>query len=1050
MKSIALKCLAGLMLLGLLAAPILLTAQQQPEGSTKVYAGTANPVPLINQPLVPDATRPHGPGFMLTVNGTGFVSTSVVKWNGSARTTTFVSASQLKANILALDIALASTASVTVVNPSPGGGTSNVAFFDVTIATSAIVLTKSGFGAASTPASVAVGDFNRDGKLDLAVANEGRNNISILLGKGDGTFQAAVNYGLGSGTPEPAAVAVGDFNGDGKLDLAVANAGTSNVTVLLGNGDGTFQAPVDYAAGSGFSVAVGDFNGDGKLDLAVANVASNNISVLLGNGDGTFQNAVHYSAGATPFWVAVGDFNRDGKLDLVVANDGGNNVSVLLGNGDGTFQAAVNYSTGSGPTSVAVGDFNGDGKLDLAVANNASNNISVLLGNGDGTFRPAINYGAGSGSRTVAVGDFNGDGKLDLVVANNAVNGGTPSVSVLLGNGDGTFQTAVDYTAGVEPEWVALGDFNRDGKLDIAIADYSSSTVFVLSASVTFADQVLGTTSPIQPAMLTNYGTTDLTITSITIAGANSGDFSQTNNCGSSLPPGASCTVNVTFTPAQIGTRTATLSISDNAPASPQTVLLAGAGTVVSFSPPSLDFGRVQLGQYKVLPTTLTNTGSTTLTITGITAAGSGFSQTNNCESTIGPGAYCTITATFRPTGIGLFTGTVFVYDNGGGSPQQVALSGSGHSMGMDGYVMRSALSTVQTAAVPSPTGPSQVGTRVVQMVDPLRDDPFLGNGTKRELLVRFWYPASITEGCEPAAYTSPAVWSYFSQLAGFPLPEVRTNSCLDAPITEGPHPVVVFTHGYTGTFTDYTFLFEDLASRGYVVAAVDHTYEATAVEFPDGRLVKSVFGSHLAENTLRSDGQSFSLAVSVRLKDLKFVVDELARLNGEASGPFAGKLDLTRVAIAGHSLGGLTALLGVKQDARFKAAVMLDASMSDGSASLTETPVLVLAMGREQWSDEECRLWSDLRGPRFAVNLKGAEHVTPSDAVWLAKGAIKTGPMGSEKTIEALRNYIAAFLDANLRDKPFDPLLTGPSSEYPDAAVTTQKQSLCGKAIDH
>jgi hypothetical protein len=170
-------------------------------------------------------------------------------------------------------------------------------------------------------------------------------------------------------------------------------------------------------------------------------------------------------------------------------------------------------------------------------------------------------------------------------------------------------------------------------------------------------------------------------------------------------------------------------------------------------------------------------------------------------------------------------------------------------------------------------------------MVDPLRDDPFLGNGTKRELLVRFWYPASITEGCDPAAYTSPAVWSYFSELAGFPLPDVRTNSCLDAPISMGPHPVVVFTHGYTGTFTDYTFLFEDLASRGYVVAAVDHTYEATAVEFLDGRLVKSVFGSHLAENTLRRDGQSFSLAVSMRSKDLQFVVDELERLNGEASG---------------------------------------------------------------------------------------------------------------------------------------------------------------------
>ena len=195
---------------------------------------------------------------------------------------------------------------------------------------------------------------------------------------------------------------------------------------------------------------------------------------------------------------------------------------------------------------------------------------------------------------------------------------------------------------------------------------------------------------------------------------------------------------------------------------------------------------------------------------------------------------------------------------------------------------------------MPGTTGPSKVGTRVMHIVDSVRDDLFLGNGTKRELLVRFWYPASLSQGCELAEYTSPSVWSYFSQLLALPLPEVKTNSCSDAPITEGPHPVVVFTHGYTATFTDYTFLFEDLASRGYVVASVDHTFEATAVEFPDGRFVKSIFGSHLAEDTLRSDEQNLSFAVWMRSKDLKFVVDDLARLNGEASGPFAGKLDLT------------------------------------------------------------------------------------------------------------------------------------------------------------
>lgn len=363
---------------------------------------------------------------------------------------------------------------------------------------------------------------------------------------------------------------------------------------------------------------------------------------------------------------------------------------------------------------------------------------------------------------------------------------------------------------------------------------------------------------------------------------------------------------------------------------------------------------------------------------------------------------------------------------------------------------MRSALATQSMVAVPSPTGPSRVGTRVMDLVDSMRDDPLADNGTKRELLVRFWYPATLAQDCERAGYTSPQVWSYFSELLGIPLPEVETNSCLDAPITDGAHPVVVFTHGYTGTFTDYTFLFEDLASRGYVVAAVDHTYEATAVEFFDGRLVKSLFGSHLAEDTLRADSQAFSLAVSVRLKDLAFIMDELRRLNAGADRAFSGKLDMSRVALAGHSLGATAALLGVEQEPRFRVGIIIDGGVPDASVRVIQKPVLLLAMGREQWSDEECRLWSDLRGPRLAVNFEGAEHVTPSDAVWLAKYTVKTGTMGPEKTIEALRNYIATFLDANLRGRQFDPLLTGPSSDYPDAAVTTQKQLLCSEAMDH
>jgi hypothetical protein len=763
-------------------------------GPLEILSSTAfaaeNPVPLINQPLVPDAVNPGGEGFTLTVNGTGFVSGAVVNWNHSSLATTFVRASQLTASVPAPDIAAATAASVTVVNPSPGGGTSNVMFFEVTPASSSIALgAPSAFGAGTEPDSVAVGDFNGDGKLDLAVANEGSNNISILLGMGDGTFQAAVDYGAGTA---PDSVAVGDFRRDGKLDLVVANDGSNNVSILLGNGDGTFQAAVNYGVGSApTSVAVGDFNGDGKLDLAVVNELSNNVSILLGNGDGMFQAAVNYGAGLSLFSVAVGDFNGDGKLDLAVASGGSDYVSVLLGNGDGTFKTAVQYVAGLEPISVAVADFNGDGKLDLAVANYESNNVSILLGKGDGTFQAAVDYGIGTENYpatpgSVAVGDFNGDGKLDLVV------GGVESdnvsvVSVLLGNGDGTFQAAVNYGAGAGQTSVAVGDFNGDGRLDLAFpasvllqtpiaslsstslnfgnqlvgttsapnqvtvsnpsglaltissitvtgtnaADFSqtntcgtglaigaSCTITVTfrptqtgprtasvtitdnaagspqtislsgiglvsgpnatpsPTSLTFATQLVGTSSSAQPVTLTNYGKMALSISSV----AASGDFSQTNTCGSSLAAEASCTISVTFKPTQRGTRTGTLSITDNAAGSPQTVSLTGTGTVVEFNPTSLSFGSVKRGSFKTLTTTLSNTGSTALSISGITITGStAFSQTNTCGTSVAAGGSCTITATFRPLGIGGFSGDVSVSDSGGGIPQQVPLSGSAY-----------------------------------------------------------------------------------------------------------------------------------------------------------------------------------------------------------------------------------------------------------------------------------------------------------------------------------------------------------------------------------
>jgi hypothetical protein len=663
-------------------------------------AAAANPVPFINQALSPDAVAPGGPSLTLTVNGTGFVSGSVVHWNGSARVTNFISNSKLTATVLASDVSNFNTASVTAFNPAPGGGTSNVVFFETTRPTSIVALANpSDFVTGQGSASVATGGFTGNGKIDLVVANSGSNNVSVLLGNGDGTFQAAVNYDVGSG---PQLVATGDFNGDGKTDLVVANSGSNNVSVLLGNGDGTFQTAVNYDVGSGPQfVATGDFNGDGKLDLVVANSGGTSVSVLLGNGDGTFQIPLDFAVGVAPFSVAVGDFNGDDKLDLAVVSFG-SSVNVLLGNGDGTFQPAVAYPAGNVVTiSVVAADFNGDGKLDLAVANISTGNVgpgsvSVLLGNGDGTFQPAVAYSVGSNtdSATIAAGDFNGDGKLDLVVA-TAGTDLSNNINLLLGNGDGTFQAAVNYGAGSNFS-VVPADFNGDGRLDVAVVGPVSSAVsallqpglvsgpsaFLSPESLTFATQLLGTTSAPQPVLLSNYGTATLTLASI----ATTTNFTETDDCGSSVAAGAGCTINVTAAPSSIGSLDGALSVTDDAPGSPQVAPLSSSSTEVALSG-SLRFGcfpgPIFLGGHCVCNTSgtamLTNMGTTSLDISSITISGD-FSETNNCPASLGAGQSCSIGVTWLKSVAGPFSsGTLSVFDNGGASPQTVPLSAQKH-----------------------------------------------------------------------------------------------------------------------------------------------------------------------------------------------------------------------------------------------------------------------------------------------------------------------------------------------------------------------------------
>ena len=324
------------------------------------------------------------------------------------------------------------------------------------------------YAVGTNPFDGELGDLNGDGKPDLAVANNGSSNISVLLGNGDGTFAAKTDYDVG----QPAyGVVFTDLNSDGKLDIVAETSfsSTQNVSVLLGNGNGTFQTRVDYAF-SGLaqpnSILASDFNNDTKPDIVVVN--GSGATVFLGNGDGTLNTPASYGSSDFATSVAVGDFNADGKIDLAVSSygfsiNGVGVVSVMLGKGDGTFFSPVNYSSAISPFSIVKGDFNGDGKLDLATANIQLDSVSILLGNGDGTFASRVDYPAGGFPYEMSTGDINSDGKTDLVIAGNG--GG---LSILKGNGDGTFQKSVNFLGG--GFFATVLDLNGDAKPDIISA----------------------------------------------------------------------------------------------------------------------------------------------------------------------------------------------------------------------------------------------------------------------------------------------------------------------------------------------------------------------------------------------------------------------------------------------------------------------------------------------------------------------------------------------------------------------------------------------------
>jgi hypothetical protein len=478
---------------------------------------------------------------------------------------------------------------------------------------------------------------------------------------------------LGVGVP-----AIGDFNGDGKLDLAVVDG--RDVQVFLGNGDGTFQSEVTYStAYGGLSAVTADVNGDGKLDII-----TDGVSVLLGNGDGTFTSFGGVSIGRNGFTainVNLGDFNGDGKLDLAVYSSLNGAIDILLGNGNGTFQNPIPVATDKYLSSLVMGDFNGDGKLDLVGQSlylqtpiNVSPSSLNFGTQNVGTKSPPQNVTVlnnGSSTLTISVG-IGGNDPNDFSQNNNCT-------SLPIG-GQCTIMAAFDPTAGGP----------RSAQLNVSYPGFGSpqsvsligvgaiSTVTLTPSSLKFNVQLLGTTSPAQTATLTNTGTVAVNISNISTTAA----FTQTNNCPASVAVGGSCQIQVEFAPIVKGLAAGTLAVTDSAQGSPQTVALSGIGTEVQLSATGVNFGNQNVGTKSApAPIKLTNVGTTALSISQIAIKGldpGDFSRTSNCGNSVPAGGNCTIKVTFAPKAKGPRAASLRIYDNGGGRPQKVALSGKG------------------------------------------------------------------------------------------------------------------------------------------------------------------------------------------------------------------------------------------------------------------------------------------------------------------------------------------------------------------------------------
>ena len=515
---------------------------------------------------------------------------------------------------------------------------------------------------------IAVGDFNGDGIPDMAVVSpviNGSNTVTILLGKGDGTFTQAANSPMTVTGTDPSSIVVGDFNGDDIPDLAVANNNSDMVTILLGKGDGTFTASLSPATGTDISsIAVEDFNGDGIQDLAVA---GNGVTFLLGKGDGTFTLiATNPAAFLDVYSVVVGDFNGDGIPDLAVINavaNQSNGISVFLGAGNGGFTWAVSPAVGTDPSSMVVGDFNGDGIPDLAVVNSTSQTVTVLLGNGDGTFKAAGSPVTGYDFWSIVVGDFNGDGIPDL-----ALGGNSDTVMILLGKGDGTFtEPTQSQTAGYGP--IAVGDFNGDGIPDLAVTAYGGLSNNVTAMLSQLNETVKATANSISPV---GYGTHMVEASYPGDSNYNSSISSTTGLTAQKGTPTVTVTpasssittvqaLSVTVTVGGTPTPTGSVTLTSGSYATTATTLSSGSATI-NVSAGSLATGSDTLtASYTPdsnSSSTYSNASGTSAAVTVTSPASSNFTVSGTAV-TLAPGATTGNTSNITVTPAGGFTGSV-------------------------------------------------------------------------------------------------------------------------------------------------------------------------------------------------------------------------------------------------------------------------------------------------------------------------------------------------------------------------------------------------------